>query len=331
MFNNELIRILSITALLVWVCVETKSVNAQQADTGTEGNSGALEEIIVTAQKYRQDLQKTPAAVSLVNGEELTVRGVEDIRQATLLFPSVRFGEVATTTHLYIRGIGAEQDRASISPLSSMTLNGVYVPREIQSMPLFDLQNLQVLPGPQSTLYGTSAAGGAVLLTANEASFNPEASGTVEIGRFRAARVNAVKGGPVTDKLAVRVAADYSTSDGYYSSDANALDQWSARVSALWTPSDTFNIKLWSHYYHVDGKAADFIVLTGNRVFANPRNPWDDSTCVNTVLGVPAGARCPTNPFNLGDPRQNLTAVLAGADLIWKLPAATVTLTPRHR
>ena len=85
----------------------------------------------MTAEKRTENIEKAPVTVSVVSGDELAVRGIDDISQATVMFPSVKFGQISGTTHLYIRGIGAEQDRASIDPLSAMTENGITIPREV--------------------------------------------------------------------------------------------------------------------------------------------------------------------------------------------------------
>ena len=123
--------------------------------TGAERQGAAsteLTEVVVTAEKRAENLEKAPATISVVSGEDLQVRGIDEISEATVLFPSVKFGQISGTTHLYIRGIGAEQDRASIDPLSAMTENGINLPREVTGNNLFDVSAVEVLPGPQSTL-----------------------------------------------------------------------------------------------------------------------------------------------------------------------------------
>ena len=82
------------------------------------GVAGAeqLQEIVVTTEKRSENVQKAPATISVVSGEEMSTRGVQDISESTAMFPSVKFGQISGTVHMYIRGIGAEQDRASIDP-----------------------------------------------------------------------------------------------------------------------------------------------------------------------------------------------------------------------
>src|SRR5262245_52995276 len=97
----------------------------------TAGAAGAdqLQAIVVTTEKRSENVQKAPATIAVVSGDDMTTRGIQDISESTAMFPSVKFGQISGTVHMYIRGIGAEQDRASIDPLSAMTLNGIVLPR----------------------------------------------------------------------------------------------------------------------------------------------------------------------------------------------------------
>jgi iron complex outermembrane receptor protein len=134
--------------------------------TGTAG-SGVLEEVTVTATKQTQSLQKTPAAVTVLSGDSLTIAGITDIRAAQDFVPSVRFQAEGTSTEIYIRGVGGTLDDPQVEPPTSFNFNGIYVPREATSVPLYDVEQIEVLPGPQGTLYGRSSLGGAVNVNFN--------------------------------------------------------------------------------------------------------------------------------------------------------------------
>ncbi|HEX3845890.1 MAG TPA: TonB-dependent receptor plug domain-containing protein, partial [Steroidobacteraceae bacterium] len=236
--NERLMRLAhAVTAL---VLAGTFSHAAAAADTAATEAPGELQEVVVTAEKRSENLEKAPTTVSVVTGEDLATRGVEDISQATAVFPSVKFGQISGTVHLYIRGIGAEQDRASIDPLSAMTENGVVLPREVTGNNLYDLAAIEVLPGPQSTLYSTSAAGGIVNVVDQRPTKNQEGYAALEIGNYDLKHVTAVENVPLTDTLFARVAFNSVNHDGYETSGADSADQVSARVSLLYTPSDEF-------------------------------------------------------------------------------------------
>ena len=137
------------------------ATEARAADATAEETTG-LEVITVTAQKVPEDLQKSAAAITAISGDVLIAAGVHDIREAQNLMPSVRFQAENASTEIYIRGVGSTLDLPNIEPPTAFNFNGVYIPREGTSVGLFDIAQLELLPGPQGTLYGRAALGGAV-------------------------------------------------------------------------------------------------------------------------------------------------------------------------
>ena len=183
----------STNAFLTILCLAGAHAAYAAPETAPVEAPTELEEVVVTAEKRSENLQKAPTTISVVSGADLLTQGIDDISAATAVFPSVKFGQISGTTHLYIRGIGAEQDRASIDPLSAMTENGVPLPREVTGNQLFDLGNIQVLPGPQSTLYSTSAAGGIVAVVDNRPTNTQEGSLLFETGNYDLKHVTVVQ------------------------------------------------------------------------------------------------------------------------------------------
>jgi iron complex outermembrane recepter protein len=300
---------------------------AADADTATASPT-ELKEIVVTAEKRSQNLEKAPATVSVVSGEQLVTRGVQDISEATVDFPSVKFGQISGTTHLYIRGIGAEQDRASIDPLVAMTENGINIPREITGNNLFDVSEVQVLPGPQSTLYGTSAAGGVVSIMDNRPVNEQEGNALLEIGNYDSKHESLMENMPLSDTLYVRAAFDDVTHDGYETSGAQAEDEVGTRVSMVYAPSDEFNGYVWYSYNHTGGQPANTVTLTGDNQFADPANPWKDDLCTPSGAGAPLGASATCDPNYIGQPFQDFKTNLVGGQLDWHLRDVTISDIP---
>jgi len=294
-------------------------------------NSGQLEEVVVTAEKRTENLQKAPATISVVNGDELVTRGIADISEATVLFPSVKFGQISGTTHMYIRGIGAEQDRASIDPLSAMTENGIVLPREVTGNNLFDVSAVEVLPGPQSTLYGTSAAGGIVSVVDNRPTQQQEGYAVLETGNYDYKHVLAVENLPLSDTLALRAAVDSAIHDGYQTSGADSEDELGARVSMLYHPNSDFTGYLWYSYNHTGGQPANTVTLTGtsgNHAFADPKNPWNDYTCTPSGAGAPLGANPNCDPFYIGAQTQDFRTNMLGGQFDWHVANFTLSMIP---
>ena len=273
---------------------------AADETTSAAAGTAELSEIVVTAEKRTENIEKAPVTVSVVSGEDLTIRGIDDISEATVMFPSVKFGQISGTTHLYIRGIGAEQDRASIDPLSAMTENGINIPREATGNDIYDVSAVEVLPGPQSTLYGASAAGGIVSVVDNRPVNKEGGYAIFETGNYDLKHVTAVENMPLNDVFYVRAAFDDVVHDGYETSGAQAQDELGARISAVYAPSKDFNGYMWYSYNHTGGEPANTVTLlgtSGNHTFADPNHPWNDSLCTPSGAGAPLGVNPTCDPF----------------------------------
>ncbi|HEY3730784.1 MAG TPA: TonB-dependent receptor [Steroidobacteraceae bacterium] len=302
---------------------QTAGTEAQHSEVA---GTSELSEVVVTAEKRTENVEKAPATISVVTGDELQERGVEDIRTAAVMFPSVKFGAVESSTHLYIRGIGAEQDRASIDPLSAMTQDGINLPREVTGNSFFDISSIEVLPGPQSTLYGTSAAGGIVNITNNRPVDRSEGSMLLETGNYSLAHVSAMQNVPLQDNLFLRAAVDYGSHDGYMTSGGDSLDQFGGRVSLLYTPFSDFTAYIWGSYNNTGGEAANTTTLVpGDHNFADPKNPWNDYVCTPTgALG--ANPLCDT--FYIGAPAQSFHTSIIGGQFDYHVSGMTFTMIP---
>src|SRR3984957_10131329 len=206
---------------------------------------GALEEVVVTATKQTTSLQKTPAAVTVLSGDSLISAGVTDIRAAQDFVPSVRFQSEGTSTEIYIRGVGGSLDDPQVEPPTSFNFNGIYVPREATSVPLYDVNQIEVLPGPQGTLYGRSSLGGTVNVNFNRPTKEYQTRVELEAGDYSLFHVSAVQNLPVGQTFAARLAVDDLQHRGYQPSGADSQRDFSGRLGALYEPNDQFSIYLW--------------------------------------------------------------------------------------
>src|SRR3984957_15881312 len=137
---------------------------ALAADAGA-AESDTLQEITITAEKQTENLQKTAADVTAISADQLIAAGVTDLREAQMVVPAVRFQAEGNNTQVFVRGVGANLDFANVEPNVAFNFAGTYLPREATSAAFFDVQQLEVLPGSQGTLYGRSAIGGTINLT----------------------------------------------------------------------------------------------------------------------------------------------------------------------
>ena len=292
------------------------------ADDAGAGAAGAgLEVITVTAQKVSEDLQKTAAAVTAISGDVLVSAGVYDIRGVQNLMPSVRFQAENASTELYIRGVGSTLDLPNIEPPNAFNFNGVYIPREGTSVGLFDISSIELLPGPQGTLYGRAALGGAVNVEFNRPTQELETSGVLEVGDYSLLHGTIVQNLPVSEHLALRGAFDYIQHDGYLQTGADSKEDYAGRLSALYAPTDDLDVYVWLHGAKKDGKSPNLVrrgyndgTFDGNPNAFNTSDPWDDRIDPGAPTASP----------------QDYENMVLGAEVDWDLGDVTLTYIPGY-
>lgn len=239
--------------------------HAQQDTTPQQGDakpaaaedksSNQMQEIVVTAQRRSASILKTPLAITAVTGDDLTKSGTDN---ALLLGNSVPNLQIQRSVGLQIsiRGVSNENSLQSGDPSAAFNVDGVYIARQqAQGNSFFDLERIEVLRGPQGTLYGRNATGGAINLIPNKPTDTLEGSYSFEFGSFNTIRNNAMLNVPVNDKLALRAAISTNRHDSYLVSGANTLggansqlgqDQNDAsyRVQALFKPTPSTNLRI---------------------------------------------------------------------------------------
>ncbi len=312
--------ILLTAAIALTLDIATAAEPAPPADGGPAGRAG-LEVITVTAQKMPEDLQKTGAAITAVTGEMLVAAGVHDIRAAQNLMPSVRFQAENASTEIYVRGVGSTLDLPNIEPPTVFNFNGVYIPREGTSVGLFDIAQLELLPGPQGTLYGRAALGGAVNVEFNRPTSEFETSGLLEVGNYALVHGTVVQNLPVSDTFALRAAFDYVDRDGYLETGADSQHDYAGRLSALYQPSDALDVYVWAHGAKKDGKSPNLVrrgyndgTFDGDPMAFDHDDPWND------VITADAPSASPQDFENL----------VVGAQVDWDLGGMTLTYIPAY-
>ncbi len=236
-------------------------VQAQSTDTGV------LEEIVVTAQRRSENLQKVAVAVSAVSADDLVTAGVTDTAGLTKLVPAlvVQPGG-GSNTGFYLRGVGTLGPNSFSENAIAFNYGGVYIGRPTAPVgTFFDLQRVEVLKGPQGTLYGRNATGGAVNVIPNR----PDGSGTageagLEIGNYSLRKANGMINAPVSETVSLRVAGQVVDRDGYLSDGYDDEEGQAARASLLWEPDDRLSLLLSGDYFHQGGKGVGGVLVPGS-------------------------------------------------------------------
>jgi len=225
--------------------------------------------IVVTATKREQTLQDTPVAVSVTTGEQIERAGIRDLKDLQTIVPSLRVTQLQSSanTNFIIRGFGNGANNAGIEPSVGVFVDGVYRSRtaaQINDLP--NLQRIEVLRGPQSTLFGKNASAGVISIVTQEPQF--ELGGSVEAtyGNYDAAVFRGYVTGPVSDAVALSIAGGYSRRDGYNkdlnTGDAtNERNRWFVRGQMLIEPSADFKIRLIADYDSIDENCCGVVNL----------------------------------------------------------------------
>lgn len=201
---------LSIPALLL----ASTSAIAQTPQTATAVDDGM--EIIVTAQKREQSLQDVGAAVSALGADRIASAGVNNISDLQTIVPSVNFGSDFNQAKIFIRGVGANTSTTGSSTGVAFHVDGAYVARaEAQLTSLFDLERIEVLRGPQGTLYGRNAVGGSINVITARPTDVLSGYGRISYSNYNALTTEAAISGPITEGIRARLAVKTENRDGY--------------------------------------------------------------------------------------------------------------------
>ncbi|RZJ47289.1 MAG: TonB-dependent receptor [Brevundimonas sp.] len=242
---------ISVSALLLAASLGATPVWAQTApQTPPQDSATQLDEVIVTATKREERLIDVPVAVTAIGSEQLQNSGVSDIRELTGLAPSVQFQTPGggADSSIRIRGIGTTSTNPGLESSVGVVIDGVTRARTgVALSELGDLERIEVLRGPQGTLFGRNTSSGLINIVTRAPSF-AGVEGRLEgtYGDFSNMRVAGAINLPLSDNAALRVEASSETRDGFYP-DANSqetldnLDRQFIRAKLRWEPSETLS------------------------------------------------------------------------------------------
>jgi iron complex outermembrane receptor protein len=211
----------------------------RQPDAAPPVKSKGINEVIITAQKVAQPASKTPVALSVMSGEDLKDAGVTDARSMAEMLPNVEISKESGMLQVAIRGVTSLDMTEKGDPSAAFHIDGAYVPRyEAQTAAFFDLDRIEVLRGPQGTLYGRNATAGAINLITNKPSNKLEGSVGIDIGNYNTRRLDGMINVPINGMWALRAAVNAQKHDTYLNPGPNRVplesqDDKSARIHLL--------------------------------------------------------------------------------------------------
>ena len=215
--------------------------------------STQLEEVVVTAQKRSESVNDVPLSITALSGDSLDRFGITDTRDLSKVTPGFSFSKSGVGTPVYtLRGVGFNDQSFFASPTVSVYVDEVPLPFSFMTKGAsLDLERVEVLKGPQGTLYGRNTTGGAINYIVNKPTdtLSWGASGTYS--RFETTEVSAFVSGPITERLRARIAIkDMQSRKGWQKSvsrpddELGTVDRQALRALAEWTPTDTLDVRL---------------------------------------------------------------------------------------
>jgi outer membrane receptor protein involved in Fe transport len=307
---------------------------AQTSAPTTNGESArSIMEVIVTAQKREQSLQDVPIVVTAVSGQLLQDTGVKDIKDLTILTPGLTVtstsSEAVTTAR--IRGVGTVGDNPGLESSVGVVIDGVYRPRNgVGFGDLGELDRIEVLKGPQGTLFGKNTSAGVINILTKQPDFQFGTTAALTGGNYGDFEAGASITGPiVADKVAGRLYASRSKRDGFYDTnvaggprteteDANR-DLKTARGQLLFKPSDALSIRF----------IGDYTDRNENCCAAVQTNVGPSAPVIN-ALASDTGVAIPQDPFarrtfSNRPTTQDITDKGVSGEVNWDLGGATLT------
>ena len=182
-------------------------------------DASGLGEIVVTARKQVENNQRAPASIVAVSGNDVLTRGITDPQGLEVFLPSANLRRQGPVTQVFIRGVGARSDLPNFAAGSAFVYNGIIVQRYGTFGLTFDLDSVQSIAGPQGTLYGGSAAGGAINLFSARPKSDGSGYANLEVGNFDAFHGSVAQNVSLGSTLSVRAAVDYNRRDNVGRSD----------------------------------------------------------------------------------------------------------------
>ena len=300
----------SLAALTALYTIATPAIAAAQSVSPNDPSVEAEQsnEIVVTARRREENLQDTPVAISAFSAEMLADRQIQSTQDLEKITPSLQFkpaGQLSgnsASAVVFIRGVGQVAPTAAVDPGVGIYLDEVYLGRAVGgSIDFGDISDVEVLRGPQGTLFGRNTIGGAILIRTKR----PELGVFEGNSRFRVGDDHLYEGFtainvPLGKTVAARLSGGFRKRDGYVirafdGRDLGNDNGYSVNASLKWEPSSDFDLFLRGDYSHRKENGAPF-------VFAEINEQAPVAAIVSVAAGCP-GATIPFAPIAPGDPR----------------------------
>lgn len=225
--------------------------------TASAQQGAMLEEVVVTARKREEAIQDVPVSITAFTGSQLKDAGINNLKDLGYQVPGVQIDQ-ASTSQIWVRGIGQRDDGARVDGPVGVYLDGLYLPRKDgQMLDLIDVRSVQVLRGPQGTLFGKNTTGGALLVTTRMPEAEWGGFAETRLGNHGRQDVRAALNAPLLDgELLTRLTVGSTRRDGYQTNivtgqEASSEDRKSAALQLHWEAGDAWTADVLAYYGEV--------------------------------------------------------------------------------
>lgn len=315
------------------LALATTTAMAQDAPAAAAEQDQAqagIEDIIVTASRREENVQRAALSIQALSSEDLVRANVSRPEDLASISPGVQIGSAGPYAQAYVRGVGNYATNSFAESPVAFNLDGVYISRGWATRGMFyDLDRVEVLKGPQGTLYGRNASGGAI----NVITAKPRLdgiSGFIEgqVGNYNLWQGTAAINLPLGDTVAIRASGQIIDREGYLSDGYDDDKTRAARLQLLWEPSSDFSLRLSGNYQHTGGRGVGGILTqpaSSQKFLGATDNPLVEQIFrAEPFLG-------PLNIVPQKDGFLNIDVYSIAAELNWNLGFATLTVLPAYR
>jgi iron complex outermembrane receptor protein len=304
-------------------------------DADTARSELAVQEVTVTARRREEKLQTTPVAVTALSGDALEVRGAESVDALSQYVPNLQFDGAAALSGgaynatIFIRGIGQNDFAIFSDPGAAMYVDGVYLGRSIGGiMDAVDLERVEVLRGPQGTLFGRNTIGGAVNIISKQPTDELSGELALTTGRFNRFDAHGTLNLPFSDRFLTRWTASRLTQDGYAhrltdGADLGDKDSLVGRAQALWKATDDLTVSFTGDGTRVRQNSAPLTLIDVTATGTPFLNLYNALAAPNLGISAPNGVRTVNSSWITGD----IDTTYAGAQTVNNLDTRGAALT----
>lgn len=313
---------------------------AQAAQTATGSQSSGISDIVVTAQRRQESVQKTALAIEVLSGDTIQQRGVLSASDLTKVATGIQ-ASAGGFNQIYVRGVGDFGVTIAANPAVVTNLNGVPITRpQAIAGNFFDLERVEVLKGPQGTLYGRNATGGVINLIAARPKLGVT-SGYVsgQYGNYNALQGEAAINLPIGSNLAVRLSGQIGDRDGYLTDGRDDDKHQSVRFQTYFE-SGALSANLRASYLHLGGNGAGLAVvptIPGESKFLGTISKASSDYFIGLAdanFAASGGTSPPSSILarqDTFDPKQDVDSFAIDGQIDYDFGGATLTIIPAYR